>query len=91
MPFLAVGSLMRMTQFNLVPDNDAVTGGEPIDEKMLVEGKYTFEDGKIFEGGLIDGKMPSKGKGVGKLTYPDGITYMGEFIDGNVKGKGQLT
>jgi len=48
------------------------------------EGKYTFKDGSIYNGQLIN-KIPN---GKGKTTFKTGDTYEGEYRDGKRQGEG---
>ena len=46
----------------------------------------TFEDGTVYKGGWLAGKM----HGTGVLTLPDGEVYEGEFNDGRRNGTGKV-
>ena len=46
----------------------------------------TFEDGTVYKGGWIAGKM----HGAGVLTLPDGEVYEGDFNDGRRNGTGKV-
>lgn len=55
--------------------------------KITGFGKYTFNNGNIYEGYLKDGKR----HGNGIITYSSGSVYDGEFKDGKQDGKGKYT
>lgn len=50
-------------------------------------GRYTYEDGSIYEGFFIEDKR----NGQGTNTWPDGAKYVGWFKDDNKHGQGTLT
>jgi hypothetical protein len=54
---------------------------------MHGEGKYTFPDGKVYDGNWKDGKR----HGEGKLIYADGAVYEGQFKDNKIHGWGKYT
>jgi hypothetical protein len=50
-------------------------------------GKYTWTNGKIYEGEWLENKM----SGEGKMSWPDGKMYEGGFLLDKKHGKGKLT
>ena len=54
--------------------------------KMNGYGKYTYADGKIYEGEYINGIK----HGRGKLIYPTNKIYEGTFINGELNGRCSL-
>ena len=65
-------------QDNEIPSNQNTQKGEYISEEQ--------EDGRKFEGYLVDGVK----EGYGKLTYSDGAYYEGNFKEDKMHGKGTL-
>ena len=58
-------------------------------ENTILEKNYVrehYEDGRSFEGEVIDGVK----EGYGKLTYSDGAYYEGNFYNDQMHGKGTL-
>lgn len=49
-------------------------------------GKYTWTNGKIYEGEWANNKM----SGQGKMTWPDGKLYEGGFLKDKKHGQGKL-
>ena len=47
------------------------------------EGKLIYQNGNIYEGNFLNGKM----NGQGKMIYVDGREYTGEFKDNKMHGK----
>ena len=47
-------------------------------------GKFTYTDGRIFDGEFDNGII----QGHGRMTYPDGRWYLGEWSDGKPNGLG---
>jgi hypothetical protein len=47
-------------------------------------GEETFENGKVYRGNWINGKM----EGVGTMIYPNGNSYTGDWVDNMACGKG---
>ena len=47
---------------------------------------HNEEDGKVFEGRLVNGKK----EGFGKLSYPEGPFYLGNFHNDKMHGEGGL-
>ncbi|KPK85452.1 MAG: hypothetical protein AMS27_07305 [Bacteroides sp. SM23_62_1] len=58
--------------------------GEWKDEKKNGHGKFTWEDGRIYEGDWKDDMMT----GYGTFTWPDGSRYEGQWFDNLRHGKG---
>ena len=52
-----------------------------------VKGKKTFDDGSVYEGDLVNGKMHGKGK----YAFADGSFYEGDFVNNRCQGKGKLS
>jgi len=50
-------------------------------------GKYTWGDGRVYEGDWVEGKIHGKGK----FTYSNGNVYEGDWLDGKYHGKGKYT
>ena len=49
--------------------------------------KYTWPDGRVYEGDWLQDKRTGKGK----MTWPDGSIYEGDWLDGEMNGKGKFT
>ena len=54
---------------------------------MNGKGKYTYIEGKIYEGEYVDGKKEGKGK----IIYSDGKCFDGNFKNGLPDGEGLFT
>ena len=50
------------------------------------KGKYTWNDGNVYEGDWINGERTGKGK----YTWNDGNVYEGDWINGERTGKGNI-
>lgn len=70
-----------------LPNGDTYDGDVDDENKRQGRGKYTFADGRIYEGEWKDGKP----NGIGKFTWPDGQFYEGDYIDNKKHGKGKMT
>jgi hypothetical protein len=46
-----------------------------------VKGIWTYPDGTVYEGDVVNGKQHGKGK----YTWPDGAVYEGDFVDSQIK------
>ncbi len=55
--------------------------------KMNGKGKYTYIEGKIYEGEYVNGIKEGKGK----LMHPDGKCFNGNFKNGVADGEGLYT
>ena len=54
---------------------------------MHGQGKFTWDDGRIYEGEYVDDKK----HGHGKFIWPDGKIYDGSWADGRQHGTGFYT
>merc|ERR1740121_1547255 len=66
-----------------VYDGDWVSGKRT----MHGRGKYTFPDGRVYDGDFRDGLK----HGRGTMTFPDGAEYEGDFRGGKIQGRGTMT
>jgi hypothetical protein len=51
------------------------------------EGRATYANGLVYEGGFKD----AKNHGFGVMTYPDGYRYEGDWVEGRRQGQGTAT
>jgi len=58
-----------------------------LEGKANGKGKLTWANGRIYEGGYVNGHMT----GSGVKTWPNGDRYEGDFVDGRLEGQGQLS
>ena len=64
--------------------NNASYSGTTVNEVRQGVGRYTYEDGSVYEGEFYQGKR----HGYGKMTYRDHSTYEGEFLNDQCDGFG---
>ena len=62
------------------------------DMKKPAKGTYTFDDGSVYTGDLLNGKP----NGLGEIKYAENnergrISYVGEVKEGKPDGKGKMT
>lgn len=70
-----------------VTEKNGTYTGERIDGKKQGNGKYEWNDGKIYEGEFANDEI----NGEGKLTIPNQGTYEGKFVNGKKNGEGIYT
>ena len=57
------------------------------DDKKHGQGKYTYANAEVYEGGYKDDKKD----GQGMYTYSNGQVYKGDWLNDKIHGYGKLT
>jgi len=61
--------------------------GYTFNGKSNGNGKFTYNNGEVYEGDWVDGKRQGKGK----FTYKSGDVYEGDWVNNLKEGKGKYT
>jgi len=56
------------------------------EDKISGNGVYSFQDGSVYVGDMVDGIV----HGNGRMTWPDGSVYEGSFVDADMHGQGKF-
>eukprot|EP00397_Hematodinium_sp_SG-2012_P053258 GEMP01063468.1.p1 GENE.GEMP01063468.1~~GEMP01063468.1.p1 ORF type:complete len:356 (+),score=48.25 GEMP01063468.1:51-1118(+) len=56
------------------------------EDKISGNGVYTFQDGSVYHGDLVDGIV----HGNGRMTWPDESVYEGSWVNGEMQGQGRF-